>query len=91
MLNLANAQMVAAMEIKVQEQIARHLSVNPSTDPKKVVELTLRQETERQKLKLKRLLASEASADDDELRLLVLRSLIDDVLPELELVLKRRY
>jgi hypothetical protein len=91
MSNLVNAKMVAAINMKVREQIDRHLSVDPSTDPKKVVELTIRQETERQKLKLKRLLASDASADDDELRLLVLRSLIDDVLPELELVLKRRY
>jgi len=80
MSNLVNAKMVAAINMKVREQIDRHLSVDPSTDPKKVVELTIRQETERQKLKLKRLL-----------RLLVLRSLIDDVLPELELVLKRRY
>jgi len=91
MLNLVNAKMVAAMDLKVREQIDRHLSVNPSTDPKKVVELTIRQETERQRLKLTRLLASDPSAENDEIRLSVLQSLIDDVLPELERILKRRY
>lgn len=88
--NLVNAQMVAALEIKVREQINRHLSVSPNTDPKRVVELTIRQETEHQKHKLERLLASDEFGEDDELRLLVLRSLIDDILPELELILKRR-
>ena len=91
MSNLVNAQMVAALEIKVREQIDRHLSVSPSTDPKRVIELTIRQETERQKHKLERLLASDEFGEDVELRLLVLRSLIDDILPELELILKRRF
>lgn len=91
MSNLVSEKMVAAMKTKVSEQIDRHLSVNLSTNPKMVVALTIRQETDRQKLKLKRLLESDASREDDELRLSVLRSLIDDVLPELELMLKRRY
>ncbi len=92
MRNLVNAQMVVALEIKVREQIDRHLSVSPNnTDPKRVIELTIQQEKEHQKLKLERLLASDELGEDDELRLLVLRSLIDDILPELELILKRRF
>ena len=81
MSNVITGKMVAAMDMRVREQIDRHLSVNPTSDPKKVVELTIRQETERQELKLERLLASEEVGEHDELRLLVLRSLIDDVLP----------
>lgn len=91
MSNLVNAQMVATLEIKVREQINRHLSVSPNTDPKRVIELTIRQETEHQKHKLERLLTSDEFGEDDELRLLVLHSLIDDILPELELILKRRF
>ena len=43
MQNLVNTQMVAALDINVLEQVSRHLSVSPNTDPKRVIELTTRQ------------------------------------------------
>ena len=55
MQNLVNTQTVAALDINVREQVSRHLSVSPNTDPKMVIELTPQQETERQKQKLGRL------------------------------------
>jgi len=62
MQNLVNTQTVAALDINVREQVSRHLSVSPNTDPKRVIELTTQQETERQKHKLGRLLTSDGFA-----------------------------
>lgn len=91
MSDIVSAEVVAIMENRVREQVNRHLFFDSDLDRKKIIELTIRQEKERQMLKLTRLLDSEVSVEGEELQILMLRSLIDDVLPELESLLKRRY
>ena len=86
-----SAEVKAIFEKRVKAQLDRHLSINPNTDPKKIVELTIRQEKERLKLKLEQLLESEESGEDDEIEELRLRYTINEFLPELERSLKGRY
>jgi hypothetical protein len=91
MSNIVTGAMRAAFEKVVRVQIDRHLAIDPNTNPKRIVELTIRQMRERQEFKLQRLLDAEDLSEDDEFELLRLRSFIDDLLPELEILLKRRY
>ena len=59
--------------------------------PKKIVELTIRQIRESRQQELDKLIESEESGPDDEIRILGLRLMINDVLPELERRIKKSY
>ena len=89
MSSIVTGKLRAAWEEKLRKQIDRHRQIDPCVAPRKIVELIIRQEKERQSLKLERLLASDEPGDDDEIQILMLRALIEVVLPELEVALKK--
>ena len=63
--------------------------IDPNADVKKIIERTIRQEIEKKKLKLERLLSSDELGKDEEIEILFIESVINDLLPELEAILKR--
>ena len=79
----------AAWEEKILKDINRHRLIDPNTDVKKLIERTIRQEIEHQKLKLECLLSSDELVKDEEIEILFIESVINDLLPELEVILKR--
>jgi hypothetical protein len=85
------AELRAAAETLVKEQLDRHRSIDPNVDPKKIVGLAIRMKQESLRQKLDCLLDSEEFAGDDEFQIVQLRHLIDEVLPELERRIKKTY
>ena len=85
------AEMRALVEKRVMEQLDRHRSIDPNIEPKKIVELTIRMMKESQQKKLDKLLESDESGSSDEERIISLRNLINEVLPELERRIKKSY
>ena len=79
------AQLRAAIEKRVREQLARGLQVDPNADLRKIIAIQIGQERER--LELQALEYEDAGSD---MRAEVVRMLIDDWLPELAQQLKRR-
>ena len=90
MSGIVSGKLRTAWEAKLRLQIDRHRSVDPSVNPRKIVELIVRQARERQQTRLERLLAAEELSEDEELQILTLRATIEVVLPELETALKSR-
>ncbi len=80
----------AKLKAKVIEQINRHRAVDPNTNAKKMVELQIRLEKETFQKRLKRIEDGEVE-DQDGSRELMLRVIIDHVLPEVEQQLKRQF
>ena len=66
----------AVIERRVREQVERHQGVNPNTDPRRVVEIQMKQERER----LERLIAADETTPD---QVDVFRQLLE-WLPQLE-------
>ena len=89
MYGLVTGKFRAAWEEKIRKDIGRHRLIDPNADARKIIERTIRQEIEHQQLKLERLLAAEEPGKDDEIEILFLKSVINDLLPELELILKK--
>ena len=79
------AQLRAAIEKRVREQLARGLQVDPKADLRKIIDIQIGQERER--LELQALEYEDAGGDR---RAEVVRMLIDDWLPELAQQLERR-
>ncbi len=89
MSGLVTGKFRAAWEEKIRKEINRHRLIDPNTDAKKVIERAIRQEIENQKLKLECLLSSDELGKDDEIEILFVKSVINHLLPELEVILKR--
>jgi hypothetical protein len=79
------AQLRAAIEKRVREQLARGLQVDPNADLRKIIDIEIGQERER--LESQALEYEDAGGDR---RAELVRMLIDDWLPELAQQLKRR-
>ena len=79
------AQLRAAIEKRVREQLARGLQVDPKADLRKIIDIQIGQERER--LESRALEYEDAGGDR---RAEVVRMLIDDWLPELAQQLERR-
>ena len=80
----------AALKVKVEAQIKRHLAMDPNTDPKRMVELQIRLEKENLQRKLKRIEDGEIE-DPDGTEELILRSIINVVLPEVARQLMQQF
>ena len=78
-------QVRAAIERRVREQLARHMSVEPNIDHGQIIDIQMRQERER----LERQALEYEDAGKDRLAELM-HTLIEDWLPELTQELKRR-
>jgi hypothetical protein len=89
MSGLVTGKYRAAWEEKIRMEIDRHRLIDPNADVKKIIERTIRQEIEKKKLKLERLLSSDELGKDEEIEILFIESVINDLLPELEAILKR--
>ena len=79
------AQLRAAIEKRVREQLARHLRVDPNADVGKIIDIQIRQERERLQGQA---LEYEDAGQDRQAELV--RMLTEDWLPELAQQLERR-
>jgi hypothetical protein len=87
--SLISPELKAKFEQRVTDEINRRSAIDPNSDRKKVVDWVIRLEKERLKTKLDKL-ESEESDNDNEIQELVLRAMIDELLPALERSLKNR-